>query len=73
MAYGYPLLTTAIMLEFLLKHHSYEANYISHDKEERLKTVGGAANLFQSFRHMSAFLALGRVNVVKTGPVLTVW
>ena len=29
--------------------------------KERLKTVGGAANLFQSFRHMSAFLALGTI------------
>ena len=29
--------------------------------QERLKTVGGAANLFQSFRHMSAFLALGTI------------
>ena len=30
-------------------------------EKERLKTVGGAANLFQSFRHMSAFLALGTI------------
>ena len=29
--------------------------------KERLKTVGGAADLFQSFRHMSAFLALGTI------------
>ena len=31
--------------------------------KERLKTVGGAANLFQSFRHMSAFLALETINL----------
>ena len=29
--------------------------------KERLKTVGRAANLFQSFRHMSASLALGTI------------
>ena len=50
--------------------HDLELERIKNERElkvgnnkERLKTVGGAANLFQSFRHMSAFLALETINL----------
>ena len=71
--------TTSRVLKGFPKDHPKVSKVISElqtinglllvNPKERLKTVARAANLFFSFRHMSALLAQGRSRNIKDMPV----